>query len=345
MPPPAAFIEYDARFWERAIDGIPVLPPDVAMARIGPDALCIAGVWSPNHCYAETRDWLHAFGFSDVMPVHAVAWAVPEVLGRHYQLSPPGVLADRRADAERILGALFDEESRRNFAGMLRWRVTLDPATLPEADRRRAYFDPRLFDLGADPVIVDVGAFDGDSLRSYLLWHGARLGRFFAIEPDPQSFAKLDAFVRALPGSIADRITALPLAVSDRAGELRLAATGKPGSGGDNDGQVVTVRSARLDTELSDLAAIDYLKFDIEGAEAAALEGAWSLIARHRPVIGIAAYHKPADVLDIPLAFIERFPDWRFHFRAHDRDGIDFVFYAVPPGREARPLPKPSTDS
>lgn len=331
--PPVAFIEYDARFWGRSIEGAPVLSPDAAMARFGPETVCIVGIWSPNHCYAETRDWLESFGFTSVFPVHAVFWAIPETMGQHYQLAPPQVFADRSRDAMRILDSLADDVSRTYFAGNLRWRVTLDPATMPDGDRRRAYFDPRLFDLGEAPVVVDVGAFDGDSLKSYLLWYGERLGRFVALEPDPQSFARLETFVASLPGSVGSKITTLPLAAGDTACVLRMAATGKPGSGGDNPADLIDVRCIRLDEELAGIERIDYLKFDIEGAEAEALEGAWSLIERHRPVVGIAAYHKPTDILDIPLAFIARFPDWRFHFRAHDRDGIDFVFYAVPPGK------------
>jgi FkbM family methyltransferase len=277
---------------------------------------------------------LKAFGFLEIYPVASVFWTVAEIIGSHYQLAPPHIFAERRADAEKIFSSLGDEQSRTYFAGNLRWRVTLDPSTLPAGDRRHAYFDPRLFDLGDRPVIVDVGAFDGDSLRSFLLWHGSNFGKFFAIEPDPISFERLKAYLESLPDMVRSRITALPLAAADTAGMLQLAASGKPGSGGDNGAALIDVRCARLDNEFSDQMRIDYLKFDIEGAEAAALEGAWALIERHHPVVGIAAYHKPTDIIDIPLAFIERFPNWSYYFRAHDQDGIDFVFYAVSPSRQ-----------
>jgi hypothetical protein len=41
------------------------------------------------------------------------------------------------------------------------------------------------------------------------------------------------------------------------------------------------------------LARVDYIKFDIEGAEPRALTGAKETLAKYKPRISIAAYHQP----------------------------------------------------
>src|SRR5260370_23728359 len=64
-----AFIEYDARFWGRIIDGVPVLSPEAAFQLIGSESVVVSGVWSPNHRYADTRGWISTFGFEAVYPV------------------------------------------------------------------------------------------------------------------------------------------------------------------------------------------------------------------------------------------------------------------------------------
>ena len=114
-----------------------------------------------------------------------------------------------------------------------------------------------------------------------------------------------------------------------------MSVSGKPGSGGGVEGATSQVRCIRLADHFA-RSRVDYLKFDIEGAEWLALDGAWSLVREHRPIIGIAAYHKPTDLIDLPLAIMERLPDYHYFFRSHDDDGIDFVFYAVPNERRGR---------
>ena len=58
--------------------------------------------------------------------------------------------------------------------------------------------------------------------------------------------------------------------------------------------------------------------------------GAEASIARCRPSIGLSVYHAPQDIFALPEWVIQRVRDYRFHFRAHDHDGIDFIFYAIP---------------
>jgi FkbM family methyltransferase len=330
---PVCFIEYDPRFWGKEAEGLPIMGPDEAFRRLGADALVISGVWSPQHKYADTRDWLRAHGFSRVLPVGAVFWAAGEILGPHYQLAPPHVFAAQRAKIEAVDAALGDEESRRQLRGHLRWRVTLDPATIPEPDRRRVYFDPSLLALPEDAVVADCGAFDGDSLRVFLRWNGGRFAVFHAFEPDPVSYSRLMTYLETVPEAVRSRVRPAQLALGASAGSIRVAATGKPGSS-QTGGEGETVPVERLDKLLGS-APVHYLKLDIEGAEWEALEGAWPLVERDRPVLGVAIYHRPDDIFELPAAIMARTPGYDYFMRSHDDDGIDFVFYAVP--KERRP--------
>ena len=76
--------------------------------------------------------------------------------------------------------------------------------------------------------------------------------------------------------------------------------------------------------------SLDYVKFDIEGAEREALGGAWTVVRRDRPVIAVAIYHRPHDIFDLPSEIIQRTDEYRYFVRSHDEDGIDLVFYAIP---------------
>jgi FkbM family methyltransferase len=333
-----AFIEYDPRFWGRNVDGINVLSADEAFADLGPDAVIVAGVWSPHHRYGATEEWLKSFGFKRVFPAAAVFWAAFEFTGAHYQLAPPAIYGELRDRATVLYAALTDEVSRQQLYQHLLWRVTLDSAAIPVADREHVYFDPRLFKIPDDATIVDVGAFDGDSLRSFLHWKGRKFGHYCALEPDAISFERLRAYIAQLPNDVARRIEIFQTAAGESDRLIRIAATGKPGSSASADKEAPEVPCVRI----ADLFAgrrVDYLKLDIEGAERAALEGAWGLFADNRPIAAIAVYHRPADVVDLPLMLIERLERYHYYLRSHDDDGIDLVFYAVPDELASSPDP------
>jgi FkbM family methyltransferase len=331
--PIAAFAEYDARFWGGEAEGAAILPLDEALGRAGAEAVCLVGVWSPQHVFARTAEWLRSREVAHILPVQAAFWAWHARIGPHYQFGPASLYATHRDAILTVHDALADETSRRHYAGCVAWRVTLDPTHLPEPRADRHYFDQALLRLPADAMVADIGAFAGDTLSLFLRWHGPRFGRFMACEPDPISFAELCRMVAALPRDIAARIEPLQLALGAAPAMLRLTPTGTPGTRGEANGKVA-VRCTTLDRLLGG-ARLDLLKVDAEGAEADVLDGAAATLARHRPSIGLAIYHAPGDVFELPLRVMRALPGHRFACRAHDHDGIDLVHYAIRPEHAA----------
>ncbi len=323
-----AHVEFDARFWDGEADGVPVLCLDEALALTGPDPLVIVAIWSPHHIYARTRAWLASRGVTRVLPVQAGFWRYADLIGPHYQFGKPGAYVKSTETIMAVHDALSDGESRRQFAGALAWRLLLDPDLIPAPEPRRIYFDPALCRLPDDCVVADIGAYAGDTLDVFLLWQGKRFSRFLAFEPDPLSFARLEAFRAGLPAEVAARITCLNAAIGAASGKLRLTPTGTPGTMAGLAG-AVEVPCLTLDDAL-DGGRVDYIKVDVEGFEPQALAGAQGAIARCRPSLGVSAYHAPQDIFAIPAWVMGRVADYRFHFRAHDHDGIDFIFYAIP---------------
>jgi len=322
-------IEYEPRFWGTEVHGVPVLSGDEAAQRFPDDAIVIVCIWSPNHRYAKTREWIRRYRDLEVLPVAVLFWAIPNLLGPHYQLAPPQIFVENRDTIEGIFAALGDDESKRQFVDHLRWRTSLDPVFIPEPDRDHMYFDPRLFRLGADAAIADIGAFDGDTLKIFLYWKGAEFGSYDAFEPDPTSYARLEKYCSELPPGIAARVRTHRKAVVDSSGTIFFTAGGNHGSQVTKDGGVA-VECCRLDEYFGANRRLHLLKMDVEGAEREALAGAWPLVERDRPVVATAVYHHPHDIFDLPSLVAKRTPDYRYAMRSYDYDGIDFVFYAIP---------------
>jgi len=326
----AGLIEYDARFWGSEVLGFEVLPPAEAARRFGTDALCLVAVWSPNHCYAETKHWLGCFGFTHVLPAQAAFWCFADQIAPYYSFGVPELYLDCVDEIAAVHARLTDAESRAQLRGMLRWRLLLDETALPTPHPTRIYFDGELIrGLGSKSCVVDIGAYTGDTLQTLLRWCGNPIGRVVAYEPDPVNFAGLKQHVGAIPAVFRDRIECRQAAVGATTGTISFEPSGKPGTIMNGTGSV-TVPCVRIDDEFAG-QQLDYLKFDVEGFEREALEGAVATVMRCQPALGLSIYHKPADLFQLPLHAMSLCPGHRYHMRAHDDDGIDFIFYAIPP--------------
>jgi len=71
------------------------------------------------------------------------------------------------------------------------------------------------------------------------------------------------------------------------------------------------------------------MKFDVEGAEMAALNGARQLIGRSHSGLAVCVYHEPAHLWQIPLLLESWKFGYRFYLRSHGHSDFELVLYAV----------------
>ena len=69
---------------------------------------------------------------------------------------------------------------------------------------------------------------------------------------------------------------------------------------------------------------------DVEGAELESLKGAQKVIQRDKPKLAICIYHKPEDMVEIPLYIKELIPEYKLYIRHHSNYIFETVLYAIP---------------
>ena len=74
---------------------------------------------------------------------------------------------------------------------------------------------------------------------------------------------------------------------------------------------------------------VTLIKMDIEGAELQSLKGAKRIIQHDKPKLAICIYHKPEDMVEIPLYIKELVPEYKLYIRHHSSNVSDTVLYAV----------------
>lgn len=179
-------------------------------------------------------------------------------------------------------------------------------------------------------TVLDVGAFNGNSSLYFAEKVGAS-GNVLAIEPDPATYKALQRNINSFQGGRhRNNITPINIALSSSDGELRFSCEGAA-SRVDPNGDI-KVKSRTLDSLVAELALkkLDLLKFDIEGYEKQAMEGAVQTIQKFRPKLMICIYHLHMDIVEIPRMVKEISPWYKFHVRHYASHDGELVLYCTP---------------
>lgn len=251
---------------------------------------------------------------------------VPDVPVCEGPLFDKAFFAAHEGELRRARDLLADENSKRIFDLILAYKLTgrydlLRAATDP------THTDRRILELDRVRRMADFGAYNGDTAREMLAL--APLEFILAAEPDKRNYRKLTEWATGVTDC---RIVCHRAAIFDTAGEAAFDASGNRNAGlctgrADFENTVVT---ATADALLAG-EAVDYIKYDVEGAEAAALRGSAETIKRCRPRLKVACYHRSEDLFALPLLLSDLAPAYRFYLtRAYSLPAWDMDLLCVP---------------
>lgn len=248
-------------------------------------------------------------------------------------------------DIDCVRELLADGASRGTFDSVIRARLDGRPDSLADTVTERAEVWS-LLGAGKFRTAVDCGAYTGDSLRE-LIGYAPDLETAVCMEPDARSFRKLAACAQELSGEREGRrrmIYPLQAAAWSEKTTLTFHDTGN------RNASVLPSPQSREHLRTVDAAApdgawasvcegmpagsyrrIDFIKYDVEGAERDALLGSKHLIQRDHPALLVSIYHRSTDLWELPLLVHEIYPEARLYLRR--MDGVpawDIELYAVP---------------
>lgn len=206
---------------------------------------------------------------------------------------------------------LSDEESLRIYDRVLAYKLSGRISYLFEAesDKDETY---GLLDAERIRSAADLGAYNGDTVRE-LMTYAPSLERVIAFEPDRRSYRKLCDFCENLT---TPKVRTLQAAAWSEATTLIFGDEGNRNSGLYAKGKRAEVCAMSLDEVLAG-ESVDYIKYDVEGAEGEALTGSERTILACRPRLLVSAYHKSEDLFALPLRIREICPEYRLYYRRY----------------------------
>lgn len=207
----------------------------------------------------------------------------------------------------------------------LYWSVVSDQYYLHRSD---VYVGPSPGD-----VVLDCGACVGDTAVKFAAHVGAS-GRVYAFDP----FAAHVTIARevAARNRLSERVTFYDCGVAERthpdvATALASSRHADPTAMEPGHRLLTGDASVTIDDfcRHEGVPRVDLIKMDIEGSEAAALEGAGETIERWRPKLAIGVYHAPSDLWTIPNAVRRRYPFYRLFLGHYSLHLEETVMYAI----------------
>lgn len=241
-----------------------------------------------------------------------------------------GLMAEHSQELAEVHARLADPLSKSIYRSLIKGRIKGDSgyfriSPYPE------YEHPNVA-ARSGQVVVDVGAYDGDTARRYSKRVGPR-GRVLALEPSHQNYVKLCA------NCATERLdNVLPFCWGAGAKqEIASFKEGQKASSSLSAKGELKVPLTTLDHLISllDLRRVDLIKLDVEGAERDVINGAWEMIEWHRPMLQVSIYHKPNDLFGLPLFLMKRLRNYTYFLGHHSFYHVETDLYCCPNERLA----------
>ena len=209
---------------------------------------------------------------------------------------------------------MADEQSKKVFENIIRYKLSGDIRLLKECETpREEMFD--LLKVNSEEIYVDLGAYNGDTLVEFLNETAMKFRKLYAMEPDHKNYSKLkrrlymigSALLEAYNCGAWDSETVMQFS-------LKAGRSSKVASKGT--ARCREVKMMSVDHMLQGGEAT-LIKYDVEGSEEKALNGTKNTIAKYRPKLNVAVYHRNEDMFAIPLQVAALNRRYKIYLRHH----------------------------
>lgn len=275
-------------------------------------------------------DIKNKYGAENIIVLVAFASSLPDVMqtieavGRECEMYIPDVPVRgntvfceefenlHRDEIEKAYSLLADDRSREVYKGVLDFRRSGRIEILKSTSDDRDAVMHEMLRFDDYKIAADVGAYNGDTADE-LLNLSPRIEKIFAFEPDRRNYRKLSAFADNHP-----KVIPVNAAAWNSDTTLIFDDSGNRNAGLDEDGNSrrhAEVKAVALDDFLID--GVDYIKYDVEGAEKEAIAGSAKAIQKYRPDLLISLYHRTEDMHSLILQIHELCPEYKLYIRRY----------------------------
>ena len=223
------------------------------------------------------------------------------------------MLKEHREDFLWLYDRLGDYRSKLVLVNMLYNWVTFDPSCIRGMceNNYRDYYDLDLLHCDENEVVVDIGAYTGDSALDYIATY-RKYKKIYCYEITPDTVETMKDNLKEY-----DNIEILNKGAGARAGKMFLQneRVDASSNGLNENGSGIEIEVVTIDEDIQEKVTL--IKMDIEGAEQDALKGCIRHIQEERPKLLVCVYHNNRDIWEIPRMIMKMRDDYRFYLRSN----------------------------
>lgn len=230
-------------------------------------------------------------------------------------------------ELQMVYDILKDETSKIVFLGLVRYIFDQDPTIFETITfDEKQYFLKDIFNFNDNEIIIDGGAFIGDTLENYINDSKGVFNKYYCFEPDNSNFDKLEENTRNLAQR--NKVVLYKYGLFSNEQAIPFSSLSSSASCinplSDNYINAINIDKICVSDEIS------MIKMDIEGAEYEAVIGSKNTILRTKPKLAICVYHLASDLWKIPLLIKSFDKSYKFYLRHHNKNcWYETVVYAT----------------
>jgi FkbM family methyltransferase len=261
-----------------------------------------------------------------VTKIHVID--VPDYLNMPNAFMDMDFVTRNRAQFDRAAALFADDLSRQTYFASINTKLSEDLAYIkPHVRLDNLYFPATEFPLRQDEVLLDVGGFNGDTVREFHALTKGEYAKIISLEPDDDNFGRLQAMVEAL--GLTKKVLPLKLGAWDERTTLRFAAQEMHIDNRICDGGLLHIDADTIDSILGRLGCrVTLIKLDINGAEYRALSGARNTIREQRPRIAVRL-HTKEDYFRLPILLKDLAPEMKLYLRQRNFMSMMVILYGI----------------
>lgn len=224
-------------------------------------------------------------------------------------------------DKCRAVYEFLEDESKQLYLNLL-LKILFPFSTYIDVLSQNQYFPDKIIKFHEKEIFVDIGAFNGDTVNSFIKFCPDYL-HIFAFEPDNCNFIELVkntsshkniTYINCVCGNI-NQFNYFNCGLGSESSVSHNSQNGEE-----------LKYSLRLDS--IDLSPT-FIKIDTEGFELPIINGLKNTIARCLPKLAICVYHRVEDLWEIPAIIHNLYPEYKLYLKHHSAYRIESVLYAI----------------
>ncbi len=217
-----------------------------------------------------------------------------------------------KQDMDFIAGILADEKSKEIYERVIKYKLSGNISHLRGTETNYSNIFGKILHPNNYRTALDAGAYTGDTIRE-LISYAPNIENIIALEPDSRNFKKLLNYSESEKSAC---ITPLCVGAWSKDDNLFINKSGNRNSNISNKKKqgLSSVEVKTIDGILSG-RSIDFIKYDVEGAEHEAILGSEKSIRRFAPELSVSLYHRVEDVFVIPKLIHSLMPEYRLYIR------------------------------